>query len=198
MKPVLTRRQFCAGSLAIAFAYSAVPGNRESFVPNFETLRKNPKAELPEAAQTACVVFTGEKERMWHGINHYMEGRCDRLLVSGYHRDRKDLYRVIREKGIPITRPLSGIEVDSACNTEENAARSKAWLDKYGYKNAILVTADYHMPRSVRLLQSMSGPQVNLFQSPVKTNPSYMTRKMEDFKWTLSSWGLTSLSGCQI
>ena len=49
----------------------------------------------------------------------------------------------------------------TAASTEGNAAETKLWMDQEGYQSLRLVTASYHMPRSIREFHHYM-PQVRL------------------------------------
>ena len=96
----------------------------------------------------AIIVLTGGSERLPEGIRLLREGRAERLFVSGVYRgvDVSQLLEVTRESPSIEDRIDIGHEAE---NTEGNAAETAAWMAEHDYASLRLVTASYHMPRSL-------------------------------------------------
>ena len=102
----------------------------------------------------AIVVFTGDEQRVAEGLKLYMEGRAARLLISGIEIANVDLPAYARKLGVEITRDLSGISTDPLSrDTHGNARNTALWAKQHDITGIILVTSDYHMPRSWFLLR---------------------------------------------
>ena len=54
----------------------------------------------------------------------------------------------------------------AALNTEGNAEETADWANVYGFASIVLVTADYHMPRSLILFRK-AMPGVHIVAHPV-------------------------------
>lgn len=111
----------------------------------------------PEPAD-AIIVLTGGQSRLDAAIGLLESGKGSRLLISGVHptASRKQLQRATRGD----TQLFSCcIDIDrAALDTIGNAEESTKWVENHGYSRIILVTNNYHMPRSLlemgRLLRS--------------------------------------------
>lgn len=129
--------------------------------------RAAPQEPLPEA--DAIVALTGgSRERLATGMRLLTEGRGRRLLISGVNP------RVSDEELIALLeapRELFACCVDVGRLAEDtlgNAAESAAWAQRNGFDQIILVTDDYHMPRSLAELErAMPGARITPY--PVRT-----------------------------
>lgn len=119
-----------------------------------------------ERAQ-AIVVLTGGELRIQVGIRLLTEGKGNRLLISGVNRaNSRDV--VLRRLGTPDD-PLLTCCIDvgySAYDTIGNAEETYAWSAYHGYKSLLVVTSNYHMPRSLVELNRVL-PNVDLVPYPV-------------------------------
>ncbi len=101
------------------------------------------------------VVLTGAGARIDGAVQLLAEGRADRLLISGVN-------PMVSEGALARTldaarRPLLSCCVDldrEAEDTIGNARATGRWALQRGYRSLIVVTSDYHMPRS---LAEMAG-----------------------------------------
>jgi uncharacterized SAM-binding protein YcdF (DUF218 family) len=127
---------------------------------------------LPPANPRAdgIVVLTGGSARIDGALRLLAEGRASRLLISGVNPT------VGPEALAGIVDPdLEGVLkccVDlghRAQDTLGNAAEAKGWAEDRGFGSLIVVTSNYHMPRSLAEL-SGSMPSVELVPYPV-SNP---------------------------
>jgi len=107
---------------------------------------------LPDdaAAHTdAIVVLTGGPMRLRAGLDMLQAGRAGKLFVSGVSRgvDVADLLRAAERGSADLTCCIAlGYAAD---NTAGNAAETAAWMRGEGFRSLRLVTASYHMPRSL-------------------------------------------------
>ena len=97
----------------------------------------------------AIVVLTGGSKRLTTGLGLLAAGRAEKLFVSGvYHGvDVEELLRVSR--AAPAAVECCIVLGYAADDTRGNAAETAAWLRQEGYSSFRLVTANYHMPRSL-------------------------------------------------
>ncbi len=122
------------------------------------------------AKADGIVVLTGGDERIIAGMDLLRQGRAQRLLISGVHpgnRSVRTLLATIDPEG-PRTR-LTQCCVDlgyAAQNTAGNSLEARDWSIKKGYRKLIIVTSDYHMPRSLAEF-SDAMPGVELIAYPV-------------------------------
>ena len=116
----------------------------------FAFLQSIPKQiENPATVTDTIVVLTGGSLRLQTGLELLQQGKASKLFVSGVHRgvDVEQLLRLARQLPTESDCCISlGHEAD---DTTGNAAETAIWMGKHGYRSMRLVTAAYHMPRSV-------------------------------------------------
>jgi uncharacterized SAM-binding protein YcdF (DUF218 family) len=129
--------------------------------------RAAPPTPLPEA--DAIVALTGGSvERLTTGMELLAEGRGRRLLISGVNPKVTDGEL---EKLLHGGADLFKCCVDvgrRAADTLGNAAETADWAERNGFHRVIVVTDNYHMPRSLAELR-LAMPGVTLTAYPVKT-----------------------------
>ncbi len=122
----------------------------------------------PEVADAVAVLTGASTLRLKTAVRLLEEGKGRRLLVSGVNE------KATRDDILEVTgawKPIYQCCVDlgfEAADTKGNAQEIAAWAEKHGFRKVIVVTADYHMPRSMLELRSeMSG--ATLIAYPVRT-----------------------------
>ncbi len=97
----------------------------------------------------AIVVFTGGISRISEAVKLLESGRGTRLLISGVH--SKTSINTLKSKFHIDQRLLDCcIDIDKmASDTISNAAETKKWTTSHNFESLILVTSNYHMPRSM-------------------------------------------------
>jgi uncharacterized SAM-binding protein YcdF (DUF218 family) len=116
------------------------------------------------------VVLTGGSARIEGALKLLAEGRAKRLLISGVNPSVgfKALAGTI-DKNLEVVLACCADLGRDAQDTIGNAAEARDWAKARGYTSLIVVTSDYHMPRSMaELAEAM--PKVKLIPYPV-TNP---------------------------
>ena len=122
------------------------------------TLREKPD-ELAKA--DAIVVLTGGSERLRTAGALFRQGKADYLLVSGVNR-KNNKAKVQKLVGITGRKFNCCVKVGYfAQNTRGNAIEARNWLRQHNFKTLIVVTAGYHMPRSLAEL-ALAMPDVKL------------------------------------
>ncbi len=129
-------------------------------------------AQLPtvvsdaESKTDAIVVLTGGSGRLRQGLELLADGRARKLLVSGVYRgvDVRQLLDAFLESpgGLECCVTL-GYQADS---TRGNAIETAAWMRDQGFHSLRLVTANYHMPRSL-LEFGRTMPDMEIVPHPV-------------------------------
>lgn len=125
-------------------------------------------APEPERAD-AIVALTGPSaERVNMAVRLLEQDKGDRLLISGVNREvrRRELRALT-----PGSSKLFNCCVDlgfEAENTVGNASEIAEWARSKNYKHLIVVTSDYHMPRSLLEIRS-ALPGVVLTPYAVRT-----------------------------
>jgi uncharacterized SAM-binding protein YcdF (DUF218 family) len=114
----------------------------------------------------AIVVLTGGSGRLAAGLRLLSDGYGAKLFVSGVARgvDVAALLRVAKRQ----PRELSCcIDVGYAAdNTAGNAGETAVWMRAQGYRSITLVTANYHMPRSLLEFHRVM-PGIDIVPHPV-------------------------------
>ncbi|MBL8582186.1 MAG: YdcF family protein [Rhizobiaceae bacterium] len=106
----------------------------------------------------AIIVVTGGQARLDAGLELLRAGKGRRLLISGVHPDAsaRDLQAVT---GADRSLFSCCVDIDrEALDTIGNAEESAKWVRSHDYDSVILVTNNYHMPRTLlemrRLLEN--------------------------------------------
>lgn len=108
----------------------------------------------------AIVVLTGGDARLAAGMTLLSGKQGQRLLISGVNArvDRAEIRKLVD----PATHTHFDCCVDldkSATNTIGNAVETAHWAAEHGYDQIIVVTANYHMPRAIALM-NRTAPQI--------------------------------------
>ncbi|MDZ7822809.1 MAG: YdcF family protein [Ahrensia sp.] len=95
------------------------------------------------------VVLTGGYARLEPAVELLKQNRGERLLISGVNRTTSD--KLLKDVlGIEDTLYDCCVDVDQdALNTIGNAVGAADWISSKNYTDIIVVTNDYHMPRSL-------------------------------------------------
>ncbi len=128
------------------------------------TLETEP--ELSDRRTDAIVVLTGGSLRVEQGIELLSRGLADKLFVSGVAQgvDVKQLLKISREAPEDLSCCIAlGYEAD---DTAGNARETAEWMAEQGYASLRLVTAAYHMPRSL-LEFRRTMPEIEILPHPV-------------------------------
>ena len=149
-------------ALACVFVFAAGFALFADYVSSLATPRNPGPAD-------AIIVVTGGKSRLEAAVDLLKSGKGSRLLISGVH----------PAAGLDDLRAVTGgdrrlfnccVDIDhEALDTIGNAQESAKWLKDHKYGRAILVTNNYHMPRSMAELGG-AMPDVELISFPV-SNP---------------------------
>ena len=116
------------------------------------------------------VVLTGGGGRIDSALRLLAEGRGKRLLISGVNPavGLKALAGTV-DKDLDAALACCADLGRAARDTAGNAAEARDWAEAKGYTSLIIVTSNYHMPRSMaELAEAM--PKIKLIPYPV-TNP---------------------------
>ena len=122
--------------------------------------------EAPETRTDAIVVLTGGTGRLEMGLRLLEKKFAEHLFVSGVARgvDVAALLRVARRAPEELECCISvGYRAD---DTAGNAEETAGWVNERGFKSIRLVTASYHMPRSlIEFRHAM--PAIRIIPHPV-------------------------------
>ena len=126
-----------------------------------------PRPNAPSLVKSqAIVVLTGGSDRMSEGLRLLEGGLAQKLFISGvYHRvEVKELMRVAKKNPKELE---CCIELGyTADNTTGNACETAAWMEKVRFRSLRLVTASYHMPRSLLEFHRVM-PEMKVIAHPV-------------------------------
>lgn len=138
---------FLLRAAAVSFAgavilFAAGFGLFASYIGDMETPKDLPRAD-------AIIVLTGGQARIDAGVDLLKSGKGERLLISGVNPvANRDALRAAT--GADKTLFSCCVDIDhAALDTIGNAEESAKWMRSHHYGSVILVTNNYHMPRSL-------------------------------------------------
>ena len=139
----------------------------------------------------AIIVLTGGSGRVEYGLELLVNNRGKALFISGVSED-VTLGALLAKAPLGI-REILGIASlgritlgRNATNTIANAEESLEWIMRRSYKSALLVTADYHMPRALVEFKATMPDDIIIIPAVVST------RDYRNLSW-LSDSGTRSL-----
>ncbi len=127
-----------------------------------------PRQHPPAPHADGIVALTGGDERLKAAVGLLETGAGKRLLVTGVNdtTTKAQLKRLAHGK----TRFDCCADLGyTAEDTHGNAMETAVWAHRHGYKSLIVVTASYHMPRSLTEFGA-AMPGVALLAYPVEPN----------------------------
>ncbi|MFZ2099061.1 MAG: YdcF family protein [Oricola sp.] len=111
-----------------------------------------------DAQADGIVVLTGGHARVDEAVKLLGDERGERLLISGVHPSAS---RTVLKKTFAVDEAQFACCVDidrAALDTTGNATETAHWAADHGFTSLIVVTNDYHMPRSLlELRRAMRG-----------------------------------------
>lgn len=120
----------------------------------------------------AIVVLTGDTGRLATGGELFRAGASPQLLISGVHAS-------VTAQDIQNHTGLSDVQFNccvelgrEAADTAGNALETADWVGSNGYQRLIIVTSDYHLPRSMLEMDALM-PDVEFIAVPVRTRPPW-------------------------
>jgi uncharacterized SAM-binding protein YcdF (DUF218 family) len=135
---------------------------------NFAERVRQPPTTAPDA-QGIVALTGGSLERLSTGVRLLEEHKGERLLISGVNRVVTD--EELLSGALNVDPELAQCCIDlgrAADDTIGNASEAAAWARRRHYTKLILVTDDYHMPRSHAEL-SIAMPEAEIHPYPVRT-----------------------------
>ncbi len=107
--------------------------------------------ENPDKTE-AIVVLTGGKGRLDYALDLLVDGKGKKLFISGVETNvpLEDLFREnIHKRLLPVLKDRA-IDIGYvARDTKGNALETSEWMEMQKFTSMRLVTANYHMPRSL-------------------------------------------------
>lgn len=133
------------------------------------------KTTLPETSEDAIVVLTGGNSRLEYGLRLLAENKGEVLFISGVG-DKVTIADILQQAPDDVRKKINESDIvigHQAENTIGNALEIKEWLEKSNYKKIILVTSNYHIPRSLLEL-STAMPDISITTAPVIASDNEM------------------------
>lgn len=141
---------FLIGAAALAMIAMAI---------GFAQFTRAIAVQEPSAVARAdgIVVLTGGSQRLNDALGLLAQGQGKRLLISGVHQNtgREEIARNASSR-----RVMLDCCVDlgrSARNTIGNAIEARRWARSNGFTSLLIVTSNYHMPRTLGEFQHVLG-----------------------------------------
>ncbi len=157
-KPIL----ISGGILVLALV---IVGWISGFVSFAEDLRR---ISTTSDTADAIVVLTGGDERIAEAVDLLVQNQGARLLISGVHPDTpsEDIRKLVNADAQLFT---CCVDLDRrALDTIGNAKETASWAQEHDYESLIVVTADYHMPRSLLEFKRFM-PQMDIRPYPIRS-----------------------------
>ncbi len=123
-------------------------------------------AEDDDRVTDAIVVLTGGSDRLGVALDLLSAEKASKLFVSGVYRgvDVRQLLDLSQHSPEDLSCcVVLGYEAD---NTRGNAIETAAWMKEQGFTSLRLVTATYHMPRSLLEFRRLM-PAIEIIPHPV-------------------------------
>ena len=134
------------------------------------------KASDPERHTDAIVVLTGGAGRLRQGLELLAEQKADKLFVSGVYRGVEVEELLIISQQSPEELQCCVVLGYEADDTRGNAIETAHWMHEQGFTSLRLVTATYHMPRSL-LEFRRAMPEIEIIPHPI------MSRNFRQDDW---------------
>lgn len=134
--------------------------------------------EPPDSPRAdAIVVLTGGYQRIDRAVELLQNGAGQRLLISGVNPATTGKHiKVLTRSPDDLFACCVDIGHD-ALDTTGNATETARWIRGRGYKSIILVTNNYHMPRSMAELERTDhGTRFIAYPVPTDVSPSELVR----------------------
>jgi uncharacterized SAM-binding protein YcdF (DUF218 family) len=132
---------------------------------------KNP--QYPSYTLDAAVVFTGHHSRLKAGFSLLHSQRVQKLFITGVE-PSLSIFQVISAS--QTLYPPSQTDISccifldkSATNTIQNVQQTLAWAEQNKVGEIVLVTSDYHVPRSLFIAKILKSP-LKIYTFPIKNS----------------------------
>ncbi|MEM9104235.1 MAG: YdcF family protein [Pseudomonadota bacterium] len=124
-------------------------------------------AEVTKA--DGIVVLTGASRRIGQAVELLDGGFAERLLISGVNPATTAGQIQSLTQAEPALFECC-VDIDhNALDTIGNAEETAAWIEEHGYDSIIVVTSNYHMPRSLLLLRRANS-ETEYIPYPIMNN----------------------------
>ncbi len=144
---ILRRAAKAAGYLVACLSVIGTAGVAMGFMSFHDEIAAREPQTMPRA--DGIVVLTGGAQRVNDALSLLAKGHGRKLLISGvYERTNRD--ELAKQAG--GGRAMLDCCVDlgkGARNTIGNAIETRRWTEANGFRSLIVVTSNYHMPRTL-------------------------------------------------
>ncbi|WP_419906684.1 YdcF family protein [Hoeflea sp.] len=148
--------------LVLALAVGLLAGSFLRFAR--DVIELVPPRNLAEA--DGIVVLTGGRQRIERALELLDDGTAERLLISGVNpATTGQQIQTLTDTEPALFECCVDIGHD-AIDTIGNANEAASWVQQHGYSDVIVVTSNYHMPRSLIELQRVDD-DTNFIPYPV-------------------------------
>ena len=140
-------------------------------------------------ADAAIALTGGSGLRIAAGVELVVSGAVPKLLVSGVHPD-VTMDDIAKLGGGPAETYACCVTLGRiAATTVGNAEEAGDWTQENGYGSIVLVTSDYHMPRSL-ILMNKAMPDMDMILYPVRTkiDPGRPFESFKTFRSLVQEW----------
>ena len=154
------------------------------YLSRVDGMETTPAADMP--TMEAIIVWTGGPGRIESALTLLKAKKAEKLLISGVHPDVQPI-ELQTMTGSSDQLFMCCVDLDRAArNTLGNARESTAWARGQAYTKLYLVTADYHMPRSL-IVMRRAMPEAELTPLPVRTevSTSALVKEYNKYLFTL-------------
>ena len=142
----------------------------------------------PDSATDAIVVLTGGSRRVESGLRLLSAGKAKQLFVTGVH-PGVEIADLLRASGVEPERVACCIALGhEAESTLGNALETAAFMRANDFHSLRLVTASYHMPRSL-LEFARAMPGIAIVPNPV------FPEIVRDGRWWMRPASLALVAG---
>ncbi|MDA4845804.1 YdcF family protein [Hoeflea poritis] len=148
--------------LVLALAVGLFAGSFLRFTRNIMALE--PPRKIAEA--DGIVVLTGGRQRIERALDLLDEGTAGRLLISGVNPATTSRQIQTLTHSEPALFECCVDIGHDAIDTIGNANEAALWVKEHGYRDVIVVTSNYHMPRSLLELRRVDA-ETNFIPYPV-------------------------------
>lgn len=120
----------------------------------------------------AAVVLTGGSLRLEEGLRLLEEKQIKQLFISGVGSGVTPIALLGKYRYEKFFDQCCGGDAAivlgyKASSTFGNAIEASEWLHFRGYKSARIITAQYHMPRSLKMFNEVMGDDIVIIPTPV-------------------------------
>jgi len=148
-----------------------------------------PQTVQPQNADAVIALTGGSGLRIAASIGLIDAGAADHLLISGVHPD-VTMTEIEALGGEPSSVYRCCVDLGyQAETTYGNAQEAARWAKTGGHDSLIIVTSNYHMPRSLILLQR-AMPELELLPYPVQSliDPARPFSSFRSAKGLITEW----------